>query len=111
VKYREEPSKKEGQDSALPPPESNSAAEGEKGRTAKGHPGDFGSPSFPVCPGLQGRPGLQRPEDFLGLRRIMGSKKEGSSLAVELGPLALKNPVLAASGTFGYGKSMPESFP
>lgn len=34
----------------------------------------------------------------------MGSKKEGPSLAVELGPLALKNPVLAASGTFGYGE-------
>ena len=34
----------------------------------------------------------------------MGSKKEGPSLAVKLGPLALKNPVLAASGTFGYGE-------
>lgn len=31
-------------------------------------------------------------------------KKNGSSLAVELGPLKLKNPVIAASGTFGYGE-------
>ncbi len=31
-------------------------------------------------------------------------KKDGPSLAVELGPLKLKNPVIAASGTFGYGE-------
>ncbi len=30
-------------------------------------------------------------------------KKEGPNLSVELGPLKLKNPVIAASGTFGYG--------
>ena len=36
VKYREEPSKKEGQDSALPPPESNSAAEGEERANREG---------------------------------------------------------------------------
>jgi dihydroorotate dehydrogenase (NAD+) catalytic subunit len=34
----------------------------------------------------------------------MGSKKDGPRLSVELGPLKLKNPVMAASGTFGYGE-------
>jgi len=34
----------------------------------------------------------------------MGSKKEGAKISVELGPLKLKNPVMAASGTFGYGE-------
>ena len=34
----------------------------------------------------------------------MVSKKHGLGLAVELGPLKLKNPVIAASGTFGYGE-------
>jgi dihydroorotate dehydrogenase (NAD+) catalytic subunit len=34
----------------------------------------------------------------------MGSKKEGPKISVELGPLKLKNPVMAASGTFGYGE-------
>lgn len=31
-------------------------------------------------------------------------KKDGLDLSVELGPLKLKNPVIAASGTFGYGE-------
>lgn len=31
-------------------------------------------------------------------------EKESPSLMVELGPLRLKNPVMAASGTFGYGE-------
>jgi dihydroorotate dehydrogenase (NAD+) catalytic subunit len=31
-------------------------------------------------------------------------KKEGPSLEIRLGSLALKNPVIAASGTFGYGE-------
>jgi dihydroorotate dehydrogenase (NAD+) catalytic subunit len=31
-------------------------------------------------------------------------KKKGLNLSVELGPLKLKNPVMAASGTFGYGE-------
>ena len=31
-------------------------------------------------------------------------KKDGPNLSVELGPLKLKNPVIAASGTFGYGE-------
>jgi dihydroorotate dehydrogenase (NAD+) catalytic subunit len=34
----------------------------------------------------------------------MGSKKEDQGLSVELGPLRMKNPVLVASGTFGYGE-------
>ena len=34
----------------------------------------------------------------------MGSKKEGPKISVEVGPLRLKNPVMAASGTFGYGE-------
>ncbi len=31
-------------------------------------------------------------------------KKDGRSLEIKLGPLTLKNPVIAASGTFGYGQ-------
>jgi dihydroorotate dehydrogenase (NAD+) catalytic subunit len=34
----------------------------------------------------------------------MGSKKEGPKISVALGPLKLRNPVMAASGTFGYGE-------
>jgi dihydroorotate dehydrogenase (NAD+) catalytic subunit len=34
----------------------------------------------------------------------MVPKKDGPSLAVDLGKLKLKNPVIAASGTFGYGE-------
>ena len=34
----------------------------------------------------------------------MAIKKDGPNLSVELGPLKLKNPVIAASGTFGYGE-------
>jgi dihydroorotate dehydrogenase (NAD+) catalytic subunit len=34
----------------------------------------------------------------------MASKKDRLDLAVELGRLKLKNPVIAASGTFGYGE-------
>lgn len=33
-----------------------------------------------------------------------GTKKEGSNLGIKLGSLKLKNPVMAASGTFGYGE-------
>jgi len=36
--------------------------------------------------------------------RVGGQKKDGPSLEVNLGSLALKNPVMAASGTFGYGE-------
>jgi dihydroorotate dehydrogenase (NAD+) catalytic subunit len=35
---------------------------------------------------------------------------EASGLAVSLGPLVLKNPVLAAAGTFGYGTEFQEFF-
>jgi dihydroorotate dehydrogenase (NAD+) catalytic subunit len=34
----------------------------------------------------------------------MGSKKETPILSVRIGPLKLRNPVIAASGTFGYGE-------
>ena len=34
----------------------------------------------------------------------MALKKDGPNLAVELGPVKMKNPVMAASGTFGYGE-------
>jgi dihydroorotate dehydrogenase (NAD+) catalytic subunit len=34
----------------------------------------------------------------------MSQKKDGPSLEVKLGPLTMKNPVMAASGTFGYGE-------
>ncbi len=34
----------------------------------------------------------------------MPLKKDGPNLSVELGPLKLRNPVIAASGTFGYGE-------
>lgn len=36
--------------------------------------------------------------------RVAEQKKEGPSLETKLGPLTLKNPVIAASGTFGYGE-------
>jgi hypothetical protein len=32
------------------------------------------------------------------------------SLAVSLGPLRLKNPIVAAAGTFGYGLEFQEFF-
>ena len=35
---------------------------------------------------------------------------ESASLSVQLGPLTLKNPVLAAAGTFGYGLEFQEFF-
>ena len=35
--------------------------------------------------------------------------EKASALEVKLGPLFLKNPLLSASGTFGYGEEM-ESF-
>jgi dihydroorotate dehydrogenase (NAD+) catalytic subunit len=38
------------------------------------------------------------------LVRAAEQKKEGPSLETRLGPLTLKNPVIAASGTFGYGE-------
>jgi dihydroorotate dehydrogenase (NAD+) catalytic subunit len=38
------------------------------------------------------------------LVRAAEQKKEGPSLQTKLGPLTLKNPVIAASGTFGYGE-------
>ena len=34
-----------------------------------------------------------------------------ADLNVKLGPLALKNPVMTASGTFGYGEEYEEFFP
>jgi dihydroorotate dehydrogenase (NAD+) catalytic subunit len=34
----------------------------------------------------------------------MGQKKDGPSLEIKLGQLTLRNPVIAASGTFGYGE-------
>ncbi|MDI6753059.1 MAG: dihydroorotate dehydrogenase [Thermodesulfobacteriota bacterium] len=37
--------------------------------------------------------------------------KEGPSLAVELGALKLRNPVIAASGTFGYGEEYASLIP
>ena len=36
--------------------------------------------------------------------RAAEQKKDGPSLEIKLGSLALKNPVIAASGTFGYGE-------
>jgi dihydroorotate dehydrogenase (NAD+) catalytic subunit len=39
-----------------------------------------------------------------GIPQGMDTKNDGPSLVVELGPVKLKNPVLAASGTFGYGE-------
>jgi len=38
------------------------------------------------------------------LTKAAEQKKEGPSLETRLGPLTLKNPVIAASGTFGYGE-------
>lgn len=41
----------------------------------------------------------------------MVSGREGSPLATACGPLELQNPVLAASGTFGYGDAFTRFFP
>jgi dihydroorotate dehydrogenase (NAD+) catalytic subunit len=41
----------------------------------------------------------------------MSPKKDGPSLEVKLGPLTMKNPVMAASGTFGYGEEYAGLFP
>ena len=40
----------------------------------------------------------------------MKKEKITPSLAVELGPLKLKNPVITASGTFGYGEEYSKYF-
>lgn len=39
-----------------------------------------------------------------GTAKKRGTKEDGPNLSVELGSLKLKNPVIAASGTFGYGE-------
>jgi dihydroorotate dehydrogenase (NAD+) catalytic subunit len=41
----------------------------------------------------------------------MSQEKDGPTLEVKLGPLILKNPVMAASGTFGYGEEYASLFP
>ena len=40
----------------------------------------------------------------------MGLKKNDSRLEVKLGPITMKNPVMAASGTFGYGEEYASPF-
>lgn len=40
-----------------------------------------------------------------------GSKQKSPDLSVSLGPIVLKNPVIAASGTFGYGEEYNQVFP
>jgi len=41
----------------------------------------------------------------------MNSRKDDTALQVSLGPLKLKNPVMAASGTFGYGEAYAPLIP
>ncbi len=41
----------------------------------------------------------------------MKSRSEDSALQISLGPLRLKNPVMAASGTFGYGEEYAPLIP
>jgi dihydroorotate dehydrogenase (NAD+) catalytic subunit len=41
----------------------------------------------------------------------MVRKQDGPSLEVNLGPLTMKNPVMAASGTFGYGEEYASLLP
>jgi dihydroorotate dehydrogenase (NAD+) catalytic subunit len=43
--------------------------------------------------------------------KLGGLEKESPSLMVELGSLRLKNPVMAASGTFGYGEEYSRVVP
>jgi len=40
-----------------------------------------------------------------------GLEKESPNLSVKLGSLRLKNPVMAASGTFGYGEEYNHLIP
>lgn len=42
---------------------------------------------------------------------VRETSKESSLLNIDLGPLKLKNPVLAASGTFGYGEEYGKLIP
>ncbi len=55
---------------------------------------------------MQGGAGLRGPGNHLGVntRNPIDRKEADASLAVTLGSLKLKNPVIAASGTFGYGE-------
>jgi len=39
-----------------------------------------------------------------------GPADASANLAVQLGPLRLKNPVMSASGTFGYGEEYSDFF-
>jgi dihydroorotate dehydrogenase (NAD+) catalytic subunit len=43
--------------------------------------------------------------------RAAEQKRDGPSLEINLGSLALKNPVIAASGTFGYGEEYASLLP
>src|SRR5256886_1674840 len=68
------------------------------------------SPARGICPRVQRRPGLSRRRHRLG-RPTVAPYLRGHSMtpdmSVEVGALQLRGPVLAASGTFGYGTEVP----
>ncbi len=50
----------------------------------------------------------------MGLKEMEGKSNppvEDGTLQISIGPLQLKNPVIAASGTFGYGEEYADIFP
>src|ERR1700682_1037554 len=59
---------------------------------------------------MQGRPGLSRGRNRLGgiaIPPLLRRQQMSPDLSVAIGELKLRGPVLAASGTFGYGSEVP----
>src|SRR4030088_1819968 len=59
---------------------------------------------------MQGRPGLSRGRNRLGgiaVPPLLRRQQMSPDLSVAIGELKLRGPVLAASGTFGYGTEVP----
>src|SRR5437870_9369302 len=61
-------------------------------------------------PRVQGRPGLSRRGHRLGRAAVASPLRGGrmsTDMSVAVGGMKLRSPVLAASGTFGYGTEVP----
>src|ERR1700694_3893040 len=59
---------------------------------------------------MQGGPGISRGRNRLGriaVPSLLRSQQMTTELSVAIGGLKLRGPVLAASGTFGYGTEVP----
>src|SRR5207253_165573 len=63
-----------------------------------------------IRPRVQGRPGLSRRGHRLGRAAVASPLRGGrmsTDMSVAVGGMNLRSPVLAASGTFGYGTEVP----